>query len=133
MWVLLQAFWKPLAIILVIGLALAYVKVLHVEIAHYKDSSAKWEQQYVEYKNNSEAIQSALKSSNGALTLQLKQQQVQQNQAQETFKKALNLKVANDEASKHIVVPASTISVFNSSATDPNASPGQSARSEEHT
>jgi hypothetical protein len=118
----LGKYWMQIGLAILVGLALAYVSFLKIEVSHYKSKAVAIQTEFDSYKNNVEAMQTALKSSNSALTLQLKQQQVAQNQAQETFKKALTVKVANDEASKHIIVPGSTIRVLNDSTLDPNGS-----------
>jgi hypothetical protein len=115
----LGKYWMQIGLAIVIACVLGWIGVLKLEVSHYKSSALEAKTELATYKQQALDNYNALKSSNSALTLQLKQQQVAQNQAQETFKKALTVKVANDEASKHIIVPGSTIRVFDSAALGP--------------
>ncbi len=110
--------WKLIAVGIAILALLAYVKVLHMERDH---AVAKYEKEHAAfetYKANAVAMHEAMKSSNAALTLQFKQAEIARNQAAETFRKTINERIKADEASKRIMLPPTSVQLFNSTTTD---------------
>ncbi len=120
MWLILKAFWPQILMGVVIACAIGYVGFLKIEVSHYKSSAAKWEQKYIEYKGNAESMQAALKSSNAALTLQAKESSIAKQKEINDLKVSITKRVAADEASKHVIVPDSTVRVFNDSTIEPS-------------
>jgi hypothetical protein len=108
---------KLVIIGLVIAAILGYIGVLKFEVSHLTTKLHASEVAFETYKINVESMQTALKSSNAALTLQAKTSLVAALAADEAKNKAIKERIANDVKAKSIVVPASTVSVLNDSAT----------------
>lgn len=115
--------WLKYALIAAAIAAVAiWIGILKAEVHHYQGEAEKNKQEYLVYKANAEAMQSVLKESNAAITLKYKQSLIDQYKALDAKNKAIKERIAADEASKHIVLPTSSVELFNSSTTNESTS-----------
>lgn len=120
MLLILKAFWPWILGAVLIASGLAYLKVLHLEIAHFKADAQKYEQLYTDYRNNNEQMQAALKSSNAAITLKFKEALVASNAAAEESRKSLNQRIQGNASFHSVNIPGAAVRLFNDSTAEPH-------------
>jgi len=118
----LKQFWLPITIgACALGL-LGYIKVLHVEINHYKAQAVKYEQQIKEADEDRKQLEA------NASEISKKYHESLANQFAVTSKAkvATQKRIANDQETARIVLSPNAVSLFNSSKpeADKQESPG---------
>ncbi len=116
----LKANWKWIAIGIVILSIFTYIKVLKHERDSARAELVQVTAQFKEYRTNAEAMQTALKSSNAALTLRYKSTLIEQWKAIEVGVKANAERIRADEELRAIKLSVHAVSVFNASTESPD-------------
>ena len=130
---LLIKFWPYIAGAVAIIAFLGYLKVLHVEIDHYKTEATTAKNELIAYREAAEATQAAWKSENAALTLESKQKSAKLLQ-QFNAPNPIIKRIQDNVTLRTVVVPPVAVELFNESTRDPTGSSTASAqRSDEST
>lgn len=110
----LKTWWKVILPVVLLLMALGYVKVLHMEIDHYKAQNVELRLAIKQSEDRKKLLEDNATALNKKYETQLYAKQLEETKKQKLVKE----RIKRDKESKLIVLPATSVELFNASKPD---------------
>ena len=110
----LKTWWKVILPVVLLLMALSYVKILHMEIDHYKEQAVELRLAIKQSEDRKKLLEDNATALNKKYETQLYAKQLEEDKKA----KAIRERIKNDKESKLIVLPTTSVQLFNASKPD---------------